>query len=151
MIQAFFAAVMKKKITGFLLAVLLTACAGKQDGNGTATDCSSLQKGALLAADSMRVSEEKLNDFYFSVRLLATGIKGNYDVLAAYGPNDGNGRLVMPRGGEGLCPVLRPGPETYSYEIGFRQGNDSTFYPYFSVSWQEGQLLMRYTAAYSFE
>lgn len=142
---------MKKKSAGLLLTLCLIGCAGGDIREKPVRDCSHLEKGSLLSADSMKVSGESLNDFYFSVRLLATGIRGNYEVQAAYGPNDGKGRMVMPRGGENLCPQMRPGPEMHSYEIGFSRGNDTSFYPYFLVSWQAGELQMRYTAAYSFE
>lgn len=151
MFQAFFAPVMKMNLAALSLSWLLLSCGGKQAGRQQKEDCSDLPVNTLLADDSMKVSEERLNDFSFSVRLLATGQKGKYDVHATYGPNDGNGRMVMPRGGESLCPELRRGPEPYSFEIGFRQDKDTTFYPYYLVSWDAGQIMMRYTTAYSFE
>jgi len=140
-----------KQISTCLLFVLLLGCAGRQGQKPSATRCGNLEKGALVAADSMQEAAERLNRFYFSVRVTATGIPGTYEVSAAYGPNDGSGRLVMPRGGEDLCPVLRRGEDAYSFIIGFQQQNDTAFYPYFRVSWQFRQMMMRYTAAYSFE
>lgn len=142
---------MKKHLAVLSLTFLLLACGGKDSVRQQQEDCGNLPTNTLITEDSMKVTEDRLNDFSFSVRLLATGQKGKYDVHAAYGPNDGHGRMVMPRGGEGLCPQMRRGPEEYSYEIGFKRSGDTTFYPYYLVSWEAGQIMMRYTTAYSFE
>lgn len=142
---------MKKHLTVFCLLLLLASCGGKNEKKQQKNDCGNLPLNTVLGEDNRKVSADQLNDFSFSIRVLATGLSGKYDVQASYGPNDGTGRLVMPRGGESLCPELRRGPEPDSYEIGFKRPGDTTFYPYYLVSWQDGQLMMRYTTAYSFE
>lgn len=143
--------IMKKNCLSLILLLLLAACSDGKYPQSESKDCGTQEKGNQLLSDSMKIAGDRLNDFYFSVRLLTTGIRGNYEVQAAYGPQEGNGRMVMPRGGESLCPELRRLPEAMSYEVGFRQGSDTTYYPYFLITWQQGAILMRYTAAYSFE
>lgn len=122
---------------------------GKEEKNVAANQ----KPGTVIATDSMRIVEDDLNTSYFSVKLLTTDKtdKGTYAIDAAWGFNTAQTEFTMPKGGEKLEPVLRRVQEPYTYEIGFRQEGDTTFYDYYQVKGEKGTIRMKYLKAYSFE
>jgi hypothetical protein len=132
----------------FFLLLTIISCAGP--------DSKSKPKkfpkpGALVASAEMPVADP-LNHFTFTVKIYAdTAItSGVYDIDAEYGPNFAQGKLTMPKGGEDFVPVIRKGPDTYSYIIGFRAPGDTTFYDYYLVSSNQRTTEMKYIKAYTF-
>ncbi len=126
--------------------VLLAACSQRGEGNKNAASGSWTPppQGTLVAADSIPVAEDRLNNAWFSVKLLAgggySGKKNEafrYDVLARYGQAEAQGEIVMPFGGERLRPLLRRG-EGYSFIMGFIPGEefgaDTSFHEYYKIS-----------------
>ena|SRR2546423_433884 len=97
--------------------------------------------GTIVAADSMKVTGDALNNAYFSVRLsvgegnIGKKNKGfRYDVHATYGKAVADGIIIMPFGGEHLKPLLRRG-DGYNYIIGFIPAinGDTTFHEYYRI------------------
>lgn len=135
-----------------LLLCLLAACNSSGDGQdakhekeGSAgASWTPPPPGTVVAADSMLITDDPLNRFYFTVKLLPGKQQGQgaagfiYDVQADFGPNTADGRIAMPRGGRNLRPLLRPAPDgSYSYIIGFipgpEYGGDTAFHEYYEV------------------
>jgi len=108
--------------------------------------------GTTIAAAEMPVTDDQLNNFKFSVKVIAdSDIKsGVYDVDVDYGPNFAEGKLTMPKGGEELKPVIRKGSDLNTFIIGFKMENDTTFYDYFQVTSNKGSTKMQYIKAYTF-
>jgi hypothetical protein len=75
---------------------------------------------------------------------------GVYDVDVDFGPNFAESKMTLPKGGEHFTPVIRKGSQSYSYIIGFRIPEDTTFYDYFEVTSTRGQTKMQYIKAYTF-
>jgi hypothetical protein len=107
--------------------------------------------GTIVVADSMPVTDDPLNHFTFSVKVKANEYskKGTYSILAAYGPNEGDGMFTMPRGGGNLKPVLQRSKEPYTYIIGFEYQHK--FYEYYKVSGSKGTIEIKNIKAYSFQ
>ena len=100
----------------------------------------------------MRITEDALNDASFKVEVIADSAIANgvYDVDADFGPGFGEGQFTIPAGIEDATPLIRKGYEPYTYIIGFRLPNDTTFYDYFRVSATKHSIKMEYIRAYSF-
>ena len=97
----------------------------------------------IVAADSMKVTEDELNNGYFSVQLtVSEGNTGShtdgfrYDLHATYGKAVADGLIIMPFRGERLKPLLRRG-EGYTYFMGFvpgpEHGGDTSFHEYYRI------------------
>jgi hypothetical protein len=112
-----------------------------------------LPTGTIIAADSMRVRGDELNIFVFSVKISTTAKthKGKYLVDAAWGFNNGSREIVMPKNDYPLIPVLKRTGEPYSYIIGFYIKDDTTFYDYYAVKGDHGDISMGYTKGYRFK
>ena len=108
--------------------------------------------GTVLLSVSEPIVEETLNKFTFSVKVSADGnvANGVYKVEMSYGPNTGEGKFTMPKGAESATPVIKKGGRPYTYIIGFKIPDDTTFYEYFEVSSTSSGGDMRYIKAYSF-
>ena len=108
--------------------------------------------GTTIATASMPVTDDTLNKFTFSIKVIAdSNVKsGVYDVDVDYGPNFAEGQFTMPKGGEDLKPVIRKGSTPNTYVIGFKMDKDTTFYDYFEVSSSKSNTKMQYIKAYSF-
>jgi hypothetical protein len=139
------------KKLAFIAITLLNSC--KSTVNQQKNNKSTLPAGTVVEADSQRILEEKLNDFFFSVKIktTATSDKGNYTVNTEWGYYTAEGHLTMPKGGEDLQPVLRKGEEPYSYLIGFYFKDDTSFHDYYLIKGQKGMISMKYIKAYTFE
>ena len=60
--------------------------------------------GTIVASGEMPVTDDPLNHFIFSVKVIADSnvTNGVYDVDVDFGPNFSEGQLAMPKGGEEL-------------------------------------------------
>ena len=135
-------------IIGFSL--MLAACSGGST-EAARPDFNPPPAGSTLAADSMRITEDVLNESYFSVRILATpqsAEKGIYELAIAYGNNRATDGFTMPAGGERLQPLLRPGSDAHNYIIGFEyKGN---FYAYVGITGSRNRIEVNYLKYYNF-
>jgi hypothetical protein len=132
-----------------LAGLLFAACnADKKE-----KDYSKLPAGTLIAADSMSIAEDSLNQSQFSVKVTTTAktAEGKYGVQANWGYNPAETQFTLPKGGETFIPVLRKGQQPYTYIIGFNIPDDTTFYDYFQVQGNQGGIRMQYIKTYSFE
>ena len=107
--------------------------------------------GAIVAADSMPVTDDPLNHFNFSVKIKANeySSRGTYSIAAAFGPNTADGMFTMPKGGSHLEPVLKKGTEPYSYVIGFKYKHK--FYDYYLVKGSKSAIEIKNIKAYAFQ
>ncbi len=124
-----------------------------QEPKVTHTATEEVPAGTVIAADSMPVTEDKLNHFTFSVKILSTGKtgKGHYQAEAAWGHNIATGEFVMPRNDYPLIPVLKRSSEPYTYIIGFYIKGDTTFYDYYKINGTRQTIGMNYTKGYRFQ
>lgn len=108
--------------------------------------------GTIVAADSVKIAEDSLNNGVFSVKVIADSAIANgvYKVAVKFGSNTAEGGFTMPKGGEKLVPQLRKGSGD-RYIIGFRQKGDTTFHDYVEVSCQSNMTRIQYLYHYSFE
>lgn len=129
--------------------VFATACNTPKQG----TDFASLPANTLLAADSVVVIEDTLNNTRLSVKLLTSDktAKGIYNVNAAWGGNIADAKFTLPKGGEKFKPALHREPAPYTFMIGFHMEDDTTFYPYYQVKAEHGTIKMNYVKSYTFE
>ncbi len=113
-------------------ALFISSCEGS---NKAAEDTKTeIKPGTVVASAEMPVTDDSLNNFTFSVKVVADSTRGVYDIDADYGPNFAEGQFVMPKGGEDLVPLLKRGNSPNTWVIGFRVAGDTTFYDYFEVS-----------------
>ncbi len=108
--------------------------------------------GTFITADSMPVTEDKLNKFMFAVSIVADSdiADGVYDVNAHYEYHDADGKFTMPKEIKSARPLIRTGKDPYTYVIGFKIAGDTTFYDYFEVRATESSIRMEYLKAYTF-
>ncbi len=144
-----------KKVALFCygLSTLLYVACNNSGSAGNERSAKQFPKpGTIVATAEMPVTDDPLNHFTFSVKVVAdSNIKsGVYDIDADYGPNFAEGQLTMPKGGEDLKPLIRKGNAPYTYVIGFKVPGDTTFYDYFEVSSTRANTKMQYVKAYTF-
>ena len=134
-----------------ICSLLTMACNNSQNNPGPAAK-QFPKPGTIVASDEMPVTEDKLNNFKFSIKIVAdSNVKaGVYDVDADFGPNFAEGQFTMPKGGEAFMPVIRKGAAPYTFIVGFKVDGDTTFYDYFEVSSNRNTTKMQYLKAYSF-
>ena len=142
-----FAPAMRKIALSFI-AVAALGCHNKEEVRKKQFP----KPGAVIASAEMPVTDDELNHFVFSVKVIADSniASGVYDVDADYGPNYAMGQFTMPKGGEDLVPIIRRGASPYTFVIGFKQPNDTTFYEYFEVKSSRKTTKMQYLKAYTF-
>jgi len=146
----------KKLLTSLcIIALLAVACNSKPQTTGEeqTNDYTPPAPGTIIAAKSMPITGDQLNHFNFSVQVATNQYSknGTYDVTVAWGPETAKGAFTMPQGGGNLKPVIRKTDTAYTYIIGFYSGNDKTFYDYYQVSGQKGNIEMKYIKGYSFK
>jgi hypothetical protein len=136
-----------------LVVVGLLAFAGCSSKPSSIQAHKPLPPGTVVAADSMPVTEDELNHFYFSVAIKANEQTndGRYDIDVAYGPNTGVSAFKMPKGCENVMPLMRQGTEAYTYIIGFKMPNDTVFHEYYSVSGSRGRIEVKPIKGYTFK
>jgi hypothetical protein len=129
----------------FLLFIL--SCSENKTANKTEAE---IKEGIVIAADSIRIIEDALNEQYFIVKIKTNDHSdtGSYDIDAAWGYNNASGHFTMPLWD--LQPVLKR-DTGYSYIIGFYFKNDTAFHDYYLVKGEKGMIQMKYLKAYTFE
>lgn len=139
-----------KKIFFLSLTLAVFFLNGCHDGNGTTKQFP--KPGTIVASAEMPVTDDPLNHFIFSVKVIAdSNIRsGVYDVDADYGPNFAEGQFTMPQGAWDMKPIIRKGNSPYTYIIGFKVPGDTTFYEYFEVRSNRITTKMQYLKAYTF-
>lgn len=142
------------KKLAFVLIPLLVAC-GSNTSTEDITHFYAPAAGTVVAADSTPITEDNLNDFYYSVRLTATDSsdQGQYELDAAYGLNEAHSVVVYPRLTKTIRPAIRPDSLPYSYIIGFYYEGEQQFNDYARVSARkvdmlQSQIDLRYLKAY---
>jgi len=145
---------MKKIVFSYFafLVFVIAACNNIRDKGREDKPKEFPKPGAVVATDSMPITNDPLNKFTFSVKVVAdSNVKsGVYDVDVDYGPNFAEGQFNMPKGGESLLPLIRRGSDPYTFVIGFKMAGDTTFYDYFEVSSNRNTTKMQYLKAYTF-
>ena len=140
-------------IPAILIAItILTSCSTRE--NSTQAKSHQFPKpGTTVANAERKITEDSLNDFRFQIRVIADSAvqNGVYNVDVDYGPNFASGQFTMPKGGEHLLPVIKSGNSPYTYIIGFRLPDDTTFYEYYEVSSNKQSTKMQYINTYSFQ
>jgi hypothetical protein len=121
----------------WLLVLTLSAC-GNTDNTADNDSVSfyAPAPGTVIAADSMRIKEDNLNELYYSVSVTATGnsVEGAYMLRAAHGYNEAQSEIKFPKLTQSLTPAIRRDEQMpYSYIIGFKYDNDTTFNDYIRV------------------
>ena len=149
-----FAPVMKKIILScFAFSLLSMSACDNIDNQRKEYKARKIPKpGTIVATAGMPVTDDPLNKFTFSIRVIADSniASGVYDIDADYGPNFAEGQFAMPKGGEYLVPLIRRGSAPYTYIIGFKLPGDPIFYDYFEVSSNRSTTKMQYLKAYTF-
>jgi hypothetical protein len=134
-------------------AVIAASCnSSSHQANTDETHIPLPKPGYVVAADSMEAtSTDKLNHFVFTVKVIADSniASGVYDVDADFGPNFATSQFTMPKGAETLTPILRKGSAPYTFIVGFKVKDDTTFYDYFEVSSNGHATIMQYIKAYT--
>jgi hypothetical protein len=135
----------------FAFALFLFSCTN--DNKSSESVKAFPKPGTVVASAEMPVAGDNLNNFVFSVKVIADSsvTSGVYDVDADFGPNLAVGEFTMPKGGEHFKPLIRIGSEPNTFIIGFRMPGDTAFNDYFEVSSNHAQTKMRYIKAYSLE
>jgi hypothetical protein len=117
--------------------VAFCSCSGSKGSNSS--QWTPPAAGVLVAADSVRIANDSLNNGYFSVYLrVAEGNRPNdafrYSVEARYMKAEAQGTIAMPYGGKGLKPSLRIIDDrtiVMGFVPGELGGGDTTFHPYY--------------------
>lgn len=139
-----------------LIVLLIIASCGNSGTSEPIEHFYAPATGTIIAADSMRITEDSLNELYYTVRITAgdSSVAGRYKMYAAHGYNEAESELVYPKLTQCLKPAIRR-DETmpYSYIIGFKYNDDDTFRDYARVSANripglQTQIELRYLKAY---
>ncbi len=143
---------MKQALTLLLLTIMLSACSSDMESTGNAAT-NTIKPGTEILADSIPILEDNLNNQQFSIHVFTndSSVNGSYDVQTEWGYNIATTTMRMPYGGENNKPILRRASAPYTYIIGFRFEDDTTFREYYEVSGNRGQIKARYTHAYTFQ
>lgn len=143
---------MKKLL--YLLLLLLAACGN--NGTGNIDHFYAPAAGTVVAADSIPIAEDNLNDMYYTVRLTATDSsdRGQYAMDAVYGFNEAQSTIAFPKLTKPIRPAIRLDTTLpYSYIIGFHYEGEQQFNDYARVSARkvdglQSQIELRYLKAY---
>ncbi len=135
--------------------ISLAACHAAPEKPSSEGDWKSTEAPAPGTVVAERVMEhttvDGLNTFRFRVKVTKAAARGVYNVLAQDGPNKGETRFTLPKGGEDYMVMLRQIDETTRMEIGFRAPGNTTIYPYYEVVAEGKTIRAGYTHAYRFE
>lgn len=143
------------KKLALILIPLLAAC-GSSESTEDIQHFYAPAAGTVVAADSTPITEDNLNDFYYSVRLTATDSsnQGRYGLDAAYGLNEAHSIMAFPKLTKTIRPAIRLDTSMpYSYIIGFYYDGEQQFNDYARVSARkvdmlQSQIELRYLKAY---
>jgi len=107
--------------------------------------------GEIVANYAERVKEEKLNNFYFAVKIKSTDSSryGIFDLSLGYGENVNHTSLALPKWNDEtiLRPMIQKGGKHYQCFIGF-EANDSTFHELYEVQVDNKNIKMKQTKGY---
>jgi hypothetical protein len=107
--------------------------------------------GTVVDQIKERITEDNLNEKYFSVVVVATenSKTGSYLLKLEQGFNKNETIIDLPKwtGGATLKPVLQKGTEKYSCIIGFDTG-DGQFHEFYQVKAEGGNLKLKQTTGY---
>lgn len=138
-----------------LVLLSITSCEHDQRNSNVTivTDVNNVAPGTVIDSFSEAVTEDKLNHFNYTVKIIADSAvnKGIYIAEAAYGPNVARGKFTMPKGMEQAKPILKKCASGHCNIVGFRLDGDTTFYDYFEINSTKTETGMRYINSYSFE
>lgn len=142
----------------YCIGIIFILISCNENGNGVGHDYHPFYAppaGTIIAADSIPIDEDELNDFYFAVKILSAEMseEGKYNLQAHFGHNDATTQLVYPLLEKPLKPALKRDDKIkYSYLIGFIYEGDSVFHEYAKIYTENAtlnpQLEFRYLRAY---
>jgi hypothetical protein len=149
---------MLRKILPFLFLIFaLAGCRQNED-----TDKQEHQKnvtqqwnpppaGTVVDKFQERVTEDKLNEKYFRITVMATeeSKAGSYLLKLEYGFNINETTIDLPKWTNGtvLKPVLKKGPGVYSCLLGFDTG-DGQFRELYEIKGKGGDVSLKQTKGY---
>lgn len=145
----------------FVLAAIAAfcSCSGSGDSGSMERSWTPPAPGTIVAADSVRIVEDSLNNGFFGARLrVAEGNDGKaafrYDIEMHYGKAEGKGIIVMPYGGENLRPLLRVQDErtiVMGFIPGELGGGDTSFHPYYRIDGSRVAIKLAPLASYKIQ
>lgn len=135
---------MKKIVTILGAATLLAAC-----GVSNNEDQVSYKPGEVVAADSMAVQDDELNNRQYMIKLTATDSPNVYNMNVAFGYNAAQRNITLPDLDGNLKPAVKRDTGEYAYVVGFTYNDDTSFHDYMRVWADSGLIQMRYLKAYS--
>ena len=120
-----------KRFSLFLL-IALSSCAGNSQDE-LIEHFYAPAANTIIAADSIKVEDDPLNELFFAVRLTSTDSSsaGSYLLEAHYGFNEAKTEIRFPKLQQTIHPAIEQDPTMpYSYLVGFRYQDDSVFHEY---------------------
>lgn len=132
-----------KKYLQLLSLLVITACnsSEKKESANNITHFYAPEEGTVIAADSIPITEDTLNDFYYSIKLTSTFMSedGSYRMNVAYGHNDAQSDIVYPKLTGKVTPAVQLDKSIpYTYNIGFYLDGSDEFKDYARVSARKG-------------
>ena len=127
---------MKKQIPLLAFLLLIVACNANEEPADSMTHFYAPKAGTIVAADSFRITENELNEFYYAVKIISTDSsnKGYYFLDAHWGHNDAQTELAYPVLQEEIIPAIeRDRTKPYAYILGFKYRNNDTFHDYAEI------------------
>lgn len=103
------------------------------------------EPGTIIISDSMPITEDELNELYYTIKITATDSSqyGHYLLDVAYGYDEAQSTLIYPRLTKGLKPAVRRDTLPYSYIIGFKYDGEEDFKDYARVAATQKDVLNR--------
>lgn len=145
-----------KNHTLIVLTLLIAACSQPAEETASITHFYAPEAGTIVAADSFRIAEDSLNNFYYAVTITSTDSsnKGYYLLDAHWGVNEAQSDFIYPTLQEEIIPAIeRDRSQPYTYILGFKYRNNDTFHDYAAltatkVSPLKSQIELKYIKSY---
>lgn len=149
---------MRKQIVPLFFLLLLAAChqdnspgRNQSSATGNVKQWQPPASGATVATYKERVTEDKLNEKYFTVTVKATenSSEGKYQVKLEYGFNINETDIQLPEWNHGvvLKPMLTKGKSPYHCLLGFDTG-DGQFHELYEINAEGGDIRLKQTKGY---
>ena len=137
-------------------SLILYSCTENRSKKNVEHATKKIVAGNIILADSVRITQDELNEQYYSVKVITTDSsnEGYYTIQASYGHNLGNGLMALPNLKEPLKPAMIKNPDLdYCYIIGFTKPSEGhkIFHDYFEVKAHRNANEMRYIKSYYYE